>query len=58
MTLELLLEIKEYIEVCEAQIENEWGCSRTLDELIAERNMPDVYWKVLEAIKENNANPT
>ena len=58
MTTELLLEIKEYIEDMEVKVDGEWGCCRKLQQLIKDKEMPNIYRKVLKEIKANHANPT
>lgn len=41
--LSVLNEIIEYIEDAEVKIEGEWGTSRSLEELIRDNEMPDLY---------------
>lgn len=49
----LLEEVKQYIEDMEVQSDGEWGSSRSAEELIAEHNMPKVYWRIVKAIGTN-----
>ena len=46
----LLTRVKEYIEQREEKIEGEWGNCRSLKKLIADGDMPDVYFEVLKLI--------
>ncbi len=48
--LELLKEIKEYIEVSEVSVDGEWGSARDLNEIISDGHMPEIYDKVLAEI--------
>jgi hypothetical protein len=50
-----LARIKEYIEQREEKIEGEWGNCRSLKKLIADGDMPDVYFEVLQLM--NSVNP-
>ena len=45
-----LLTLREYIEQVEAQIEGEWGIGRSLEELIASGEMPQLYSEVLRRL--------
>lgn len=49
---ELLLEIKKYIEFTEETIDGEWGIGRNLQQLIKDNEMPDIYDKIIELLKE------
>ena len=49
--LQFLKEVKEYIEGTEVDNDGEWGSGRTLEELIEQKEMPELYQKVLELIK-------
>jgi hypothetical protein len=53
MNKDLLLEIKEYIEDTEAMIDGEWGSCRSLEALIADNEMPELYTKVCELLKSS-----
>ena len=50
---EFLLTLREYIETIEVQVDGEWGSCRSLDELINENHMPDIYAEVLRRIAAN-----
>jgi len=51
MKLNLLLEIKKYIEETEETMESEYGCGYSLSKLIELNRMPDLYFKVLKEIE-------
>ena len=48
----LLYKVKEYIEVSEETIDGEWGVCRSVEELIADGEMPDLWHEVRAAINE------
>jgi len=50
MDKELLKEIKEYIESAEVVMQEEWG-GESLEELIENKEMPDLYYKICNLIK-------
>lgn len=58
ISYKLLLQIKQYIEDVEVQIEGEWGSCRELDELLRDDAMPIIYYKLCETIDniKNNRN--
>ena len=58
MENELLIEMKEYIEDMEETVEGEWGSGRSIDYLLANKKMPELYYKIIKEInqKENNGN--
>jgi len=45
---ELINEIIAYIEEVEQKMENEWGYFRELSDLIEKKEMPDVYYKLVQ----------
>lgn len=47
---EFLLAVRGYIEGVEETMDSDWGSGRSLDELIAENRMPDLYAEVLRRI--------
>jgi hypothetical protein len=49
---ELIHEIIAYIEGTEQMMESEWGMCRGLKALIEEKEMPEIYYKLLEIVKE------
>ena len=49
---DFLLKLKEYIETSEKKIENEWGTCRSVKELIKDGEMPEIYFEVLNRLKE------
>jgi len=51
MNLELLSKMKAYIENCEHTIDSEWGDCRTVEELISEGAMPEIWHEVCAAIR-------
>ena len=51
MEHESLLDMKTYIEEMEETVEGEWGSGRSLDYLLANKKMPELYYKILEEIK-------
>jgi len=48
MKQELINEIIAYIEEVEEKKENEWGYFRELSDLIEKKEMPDVYYKLVQ----------
>lgn len=54
----LLERIKEYIEQMEVRVEGEWGNCRELDQLIADRSMPDLYFQVTELLARWSNHPS
>lgn len=48
MKQELINEIIAYIEEVEQKMENEWGSFREVSELIEKKEMPDVYYKLVQ----------
>lgn len=51
MNLELLSKMKDYIEDREHTIDSEWGDCRTVEELISEGAMPEIWHEVCAAIR-------
>ncbi len=48
----LLNEVKRYIERMEEMVDGEWGgACRSAETMIATHSMPDVYWKIVQAIE-------
>lgn len=47
---ELLKEMKEYIEEKERWDEQEYGNGRKIEEVIESNDMPDIYYKICEAL--------
>ena len=47
---DFLLALREYIERVEVQIEGEFGVGRSLEELIADDDMPPLYAEVLRRL--------
>ncbi|MEJ3719213.1 hypothetical protein WGM54_14425 [Paenibacillus polymyxa] len=47
----LLIEVKEYLEKDMLDYASEWG-DFTLEDLIKNEDMPSVYYKVIDKIKE------
>ncbi len=56
MENKLLMEMKQYIEDMEETVEGEWGSGRSIDYLLANKKMPELYYKIIKEInqKENN----
>jgi len=52
---DILEEMKTYIESAEVTIDGEWGSCRSLEDLIAEDLMPDLYKKIIAALGDENA---
>lgn len=52
MSLELLNKVKMYIEGREETIDGEWGDCRSVEELIADGAMPELWHEVCAAIRE------
>ena len=52
MEKELLLEIKKSIEEMERTVDWEWGDCRELEELISQKLMPDLYYKILKILNK------
>ena len=52
MSLELLNKVKMYIEGREETIDGEWGDCRSVEELIADGAMPELWHEVCTAIRE------
>lgn len=48
--LEFLTEVRDYIEASEKTLEEEFGSGRSLEQVIEDGHMPDVYEKVLRRI--------
>ena len=46
----LLEDVKQYIESTEETIDGEWGAGRSVEEIIAAREMPGLYARVLAAL--------
>ena len=53
MNKDLLLEIKTYIEEQEVQNDGEWGWNRSLEKLISDGIMPELYTKICELLKSS-----
>jgi hypothetical protein len=47
---EFFLKLKQYIEDVEHQIDGEWGNCRSVEQLISDVAMPDLYFQVLQRI--------
>jgi hypothetical protein len=47
---EFFLKLKQYIEDAEHQIDGEWGNGRSVEQLISDGAMPDLYFQVLQRI--------
>jgi len=47
---EFFLKLKQYIEDVEHQIDGEWGNCRSVEQLISDGAMPDLYFQVLQRI--------
>jgi hypothetical protein len=47
---EFFLKLKQYIEDVERQIDGEWGNCRSVEQLISDGEMPDLYFQVLQRI--------
>lgn len=47
---EFLTALRDHIELTQVQLEAEFGCKRSLEELIADRDMPEVYAEVLRRL--------
>ena len=54
MNKELLLEMKEYIEKWEVEREEEWGSGKSLQEIIAANEMPELYNKICLLVGDDN----
>lgn len=54
MNIELLNKMKDYIEDREHTIDWEWGDCRTIEELIAQGAMPEIWHEVCAAIRARN----
>lgn len=52
MNIELLYRIKKYIEGREQTIDGEWGDCRSVEELIADGAMPELWHEVCAVIRE------
>lgn len=50
---EFLMALREYIERVEEQLDAEYGLGRSVEELTAKNEMPDVYAEVLRRIALN-----
>ncbi len=58
MKLKLLLRIKAYFEETQITLENEYGNSRDLQQLLDKQLMPEAYYEVLKQIELlQNATP-
>lgn len=44
--LSLAGEMLQYMEMAQVQLEAEHGCGRSLAELVADKDMPDLYWRL------------
>ena len=53
-TLDMLVEIRDYVEEVEVKIDGEWGSGRTVEQLIAAGYMPDFYPKICKMIAERS----
>ena len=49
---EFLFALRKYIEMVQVQLESEFGSGRSLEELIAENDMPEIYAEVLRRLGE------
>lgn len=49
---ELLLRIKEYIEEAQENIDSEWGSCRSVEDIINDGEMPDIYNDLIKAISK------
>ena len=49
---ELLQHIKEYIETMEVEADMEWGCCRSLQQLIKDNDMPTIYNDILTELSK------
>ena len=47
---EFFLKLKRYIEDAEHKIDGEWGHCRSVEQLISDGEMPDLYFQVLQRI--------
>jgi hypothetical protein len=47
---ELLIQIKEYIEKWEHEKDNEWGDCRSLEKIIQDGDMPELYNRICKLI--------
>lgn len=45
-----LLALREYIEAAEVERDGEWGSARSLQQLIDDKAMPDLYTEVLRRL--------
>lgn len=50
MDLELLKEMKKYIEMWEVENLNEWGGGGTLEDLLEDEEMPELYYKICKLL--------
>jgi len=53
--IEIINEIMDEIKKCVETIDGEWGSARSFEEILKEAKpiIPDVYFKLLDAIKDN-----
>lgn len=51
MNIQLLENIKEYIEYCEESFSAEYDTAQSKEELIELKKMPDIYYDVLKEIE-------
>jgi hypothetical protein len=51
MDIEFLKRVKKYIEVKVVDIDGDWGGCRDLDEIIADKEMPELYDEVLKLLE-------
>jgi hypothetical protein len=49
--LKFLTEIKTYIEQMEKEVDGEWGAYRSVEQLIEDKAMPELYYEVLNRLK-------
>ena len=50
--VDMLEEVIDYIEEMEIAIDGEWGRGRDFNQLLRDKELPDLYEKILKAIKE------
>lgn len=51
MDEELIQEIITYIEEKEECVDGEFGSARSLEKLISDNDMPELYWKLKNLLK-------
>ena len=49
---DFLLQLKIYIENMEEKVDNEWGSCRKVEKLITDGKMPEIYFEILDRLKE------